>query len=83
MILILSIIAFVLTLVVTGASPCMFVPNDSLQCLEFLTLENMKLGCINSLQPLEFTGLTHDMDGVTVIGVKISQKQIDVSFCLR
>ena len=79
MILILSMITFVLTLVATGASPCMFVPNDSLQCLEFLTSENMKLGCINSLQPLECTGLTHDMDGVTLIGVKINQKQIDVS----
>ena len=83
MILILSIITFVLTLVATGASPCMFVPNDSLQCLEFLTSENMKLGCINSLQPLECTVLTHDMDGVTLIGVKISKKQIDVSFFLR
>lgn len=83
MILILSIVTFVLTLVSTGASPCMFVANDSLKCLELWTSDHMKKRCINSLQPLEITGLPLDMDGETFIGVIISHKQIHVSFVTR
>ncbi|XP_071150595.1 E-selectin-like [Mytilus edulis] len=51
-------------------NPCIFVPNVSTDCIEYLTFNDMKPGCLNTVQLYEFTGLNSTVNGHYFISVR-------------
>ncbi|XP_076085332.1 uncharacterized protein LOC143056133 [Mytilus galloprovincialis] len=50
--------------------PCAFLPNDSMKCLEYWTLKEMKHNCSHVKDDLMFTGLIKNVDGEQLISVR-------------
>lgn len=64
----ISLLAFTTRVTTT----CLFIPNDSLTCVNTWTSPDgdIAMECINTSELFMFTGVTHVKEGDTFIGVK-------------
>ncbi|CAC5381662.1 Adhesive plaque matrix protein 2 [Mytilus coruscus] len=51
-------------------NPCIFVPNDSTECIKYFTFDIMEPGCLNASHPYEFTGLKSNVGGHEFISLR-------------
>ena len=56
--------------------PCAFLPNDSMKCLEYWTLKEMKHNCTDVKDDLMFTGLIKKVDKEHLISVRASSDSL-------
>ena len=61
---------FLLVFISTVATTCLFIPDNSLECVNTLTSADLTHECTNTSEPFMFTGVTHVKAGETFIGVK-------------
>ncbi|XP_076085331.1 uncharacterized protein LOC143056132 [Mytilus galloprovincialis] len=57
--------------------PCAFLPNDSMKCIEYWTLKEMKHNCTDVKDDLMFTGLIKKVDGEHLISLRASSESLN------
>lgn len=63
---------FLLALITRVTTICLFIPDDSLACVDTWISpdHDMENECTNTYEPFIFTGVTHIKEGDTLIGVR-------------
>lgn len=67
--ILLSVLVSVVASVSTEKRPCRFVPDTRLDCVKYITFPDHGYGCYNSMNILEVTGLSKDINGEMWINV--------------
>jgi hypothetical protein len=67
--ILLVFLVSVMESVSTDKPSCGFVPDTRLNCVEYITFPDHDSGCCNSMDILEVTGLTKDIEGEIWINV--------------
>jgi hypothetical protein len=53
---------------IISSAPCLFVPDLDLNCVQYL--QDDHIGCLDTIQPLQVTGLRREIEGDIWISVQ-------------
>ena len=62
---------------IISSAPCLFVPDLNLNCVQYL--QDDHIGCLDTIQPLQVTGLQREIERDIWISVqKVKQMHINI-----